>query len=511
MEDRSKRIAKNTFFLYIRSLVTMFIGLYTGRVQLEALGIDNYGINSVVGSIVSFSSLITGSMAAASSRYITYAIGQGKIERMKQVFSTVANVQLIIGIAAVFFLELAGVWFLNSTANIPEDRMFAANWVLQNAILSTFIGIASVQYSATIIAHEHMSFYAYMAIFDAAAKLIICYLILHYGGDRLILFSSLWTLVSIISALINAIYSRRFAEARYCRKVDRKLLREMLGFSGWNFLNHSSWVFITQGVNMLINVFFGVAFNAARGVANTVNNCVQSLVGNFTTAFSPQITKSYASGDFGYCFSLVNRSTKFTWFLMLVFIVPITIEANTLLSIWLVDVPPFSALFLRFALFESLAVASGSNLLKLIQADGHLKRYSVGVAIYVGLGFPLTWLAYHFDAPVWTPYALFIFLFFSVNVYRLDCVKRLMDFSIRRFIFGVIKPCMIVTAVSFTLPMALACLMQPGLLRFFVIVPVSVAYTVAVIYALGLDSGERMFVVSKLKALKSRFIPALSK
>ena len=489
-------------FLYIRSFITMLIGLYTSRVQLEALGIDNYGINNVVGGIVGFTGIITGSMAAASSRFITCALGEGNMEKMRNVFSTVANVQLIMGLAAVLFLEAIGVWFLNTTADIPEGRMYAANWVLQCSILSTFFSLILVPYSATIIAHEHMHIYAYMSIFDATAKLAICFIILHYGGDRLILFSSLWVFVSFSSNIIYWLYCRKnFSEARYQKKIKRDLIKDMTKFSGWNLLETSSWIFSTQGVNMLINVFFGVAYNAARGFAVMVNNCVQTFVKNFTVAFQPQIIKSFAAGEREYCFTLANKSTKYTWMLMLLFIVPICIEAPTLLKIWLVNVPPLTALFLRFVLFESLAVSVGLNLYNIILATGKLKAYTLFASVYTMLCFGLTWISYSIGAPVWIAYPIFIFIFFSIIAIRLFYLHRIIGYPWRKFISEVLKPCIKVSIISFIPPILIAMYSNPSVLRFFVLVPLSIATTTSFIYFLGLNNDEKRFIKSKMQIL----------
>jgi len=505
MEERNRRIVKNTMMLYIRTFVTLVVGLFTGRVMLEALGIDNYGIQNVVGGIVAFSSLIVGTTSAASSRYITYALGEGNLDKMRNVFTTVANVQILMGVAAVVFLEIGGVWFLNSYANIPQGRMFAANWVLQCSILTTFIGLVSTPYGACIIAHERMSIYAWMSIVDVVVKLLICYIIIWYGRDRLILHASLLTGVQIAMTLFYAIYSRRnFEEVRYQCRIDRRLLKEMASYSAWNLCGNTAWILNTQGVNMLINVFFGVAFNAARGVATTVNGCVQGFVGNFTTAFAPQITKSYAAGDYAYCYSLVNRSSKVTWFLMYLFIVPVCMESGALLSLWLVEVPPMADVFLCFTMFESLALASSQNLFRIIQANGHVRRYTVEVSLYGFVVFPLTWLAYRLGAPVWSSYPIFIFIYFTLVVFRFKALKRLTTYDWHSFVRDVYVPCGKVSVISFIIPLTIAFFWPDSVARFFVLVPVSVLSVALTIYLFGLTPEEKGFVKDKLRQVTDK-------
>lgn len=481
--------------LYIRTFITMAVGLYTSRVMLNALGVDNYGINNVVGGIVSFSALITGTMAASSSRYLTYSLGEGVLGKMKNVFSTVANVQIIMGIIAIIVLEIVGVWFLNTTADIPEGRMYAANWVLQCSIISTFIALVSVPFNSLIIAHENMDVYAYMSVLEVAIKLGVCFLISGYAGDRLILFSVLWTCASILTSVIYAIFCfRKFDEVKYEWRIDRKLFKEMAGYSGWNLLSNTTWMLNTQGVNMLINIFFGVAFNATRGIATTVNGAVQGFVSNFTTAFSPQITKSYAAGNYDYCYSIVNKGAKYTWYLMFIFLVPVCIEAETLLHLWLVEVPPMVVLFVQFSMVESLALQSSNTLLKLIQTTGKIKRYAIDVTIFTSLVFPLTWICYKLGSPIWISYPIFIVIYFSLIVLRFKALSALTTYQWRTFMTEVLVPCLKVSIISLIVPLIISYFWHPSLLRFFVLVPGSVFSVVLSIYIFGLSDKERVWI-----------------
>ena len=509
MSDNSvnnKRIAKNTIALYFRTFITMIVGLYTGRVMLQALGVDNYGINNVVGGIVAMSSLITATMSAAISRYITYALGKGDKDQLKMMFSTAVNAQVVMSIIAIIVLETGGLWFLNTVAQIPQGREMAAFWVFQCSLISLAIGLVSSPYNALLVAHEHMGIYAYTSIAEAMLKLTICFIILAYGGDRLILLAILTVLVGLGMRIFYGWYcGKNFEEAHYSPRVfDKGLLKELIVFSGWNLLNNGAYTFATQGVNMLINVFFGVAYNAARGIANTVNTTVQSFVGNFTIAFSPQITKSYASGDKEYAIHLGNRGTKFSWLMMYIFIVPVCCEADTLLRLWLGKAPEWSALFLRFAMFESLAVCSGQNLFRLIQADGHVKKYTIHAAITAGLIFPLTWIAYILGAPVWLSYVIFIIDFLALNLVRFYDIKKLMQFSIRQHIRETLIPCLVVSVTSFVIPLCVCYYMNPGTIRFFVNVPICVIWTLICCILFGLTKNERSFFLDKAKLLTSR-------
>lgn len=501
VSENNKRIAKNTLALYFRTFITMIVGLYTGRVMLQALGEYNYGINAVVGGIVGMSSLITATLSQAISRYITYSLGQGKKDRLKVVFSTSVNAQIILALLVAVALEIGGVWFLNTTANIPAGRMTAANWVLQCSIVTLMISLVSTPYNALIIAHERMTIYAYMSIVDVCLKLAICFMILSYGGDRLIFLALLQVGVSVFMWLFYSWYCHRhFEEARYSPKMfDKALVKELTVFSGWNLLNNGAYVFATQGVNMLVNVFFGVIFNTSRAIATTVHGVVQGFVSNFTTAFTPQITKQYAAGNITRAVQLANVGTRYAWLMLYVFIVPICMEGNMLLKLWLGTVPEMAPLFLRFSLFNSLAVTSGQNLYRLVMADGRVREYNIHVTLFMGLIFPLTWLAYYLGAPVWSTYVIYIADFFLLNFIRFYDIKKLMTFSIAQHMRECIFPCIIVSITSFIVPFFIAAEMAPGLLRFFVNGTISVVWTCFCCIVFGLNKSERINLYEKIK------------
>lgn len=506
--ENNKRIAKNTLALYFRTFITMIVGLYTGRVMLQALGVENYGINAVVGGIVGMSSLITGAMSGGISRFITFALGECDIVRMKKVFSTSVNVQIILSIVIVLVLETIGLWFLNSEANIPDGRMVAANWVLQCSILALVFNLISVPYNATIVAHEHMSIYAYMSIVDVILKLTIVFLIKAFNGDRLILLSLLNVGVSLVMRLFYAWYCNKyFDETRYDYHLfDKYLLREMTQFSAWGALGNSAWIFNTQGVNMLINMFFGVTFNAARGVAVTVSGMVTTFVGNFTVSFTPQITKCYASDDWERMFMLANRGTKFSWFLMYLLIVPVFLEAETLLKMWLGTPPEYASLFLRFTLFESLSVTIASAFFTIIQATGDIKQHQIEATLYGGLVFPLTWVVFKFGAPVWASCSIFIFIYFTIKVITFRSLKRLVNYPVSHFLRHCLAPCLVVSFASFVLPGIITYFMPSSILRFIVVVPIAILWTLFCEFYLGLDRFEKEFALTQIDKLKNKIL-----
>ena len=471
--------------------------------MLEALGIDNYGIRNVVGSIVGFSGLLTGAMSAAGSRFITYALGKGDIDELKDVFRSSFHVQFFISIIVLLVLEIGGIWFLNSGANIPEGRLYAANFVLQTSILSLMVSILSVPYNSLIIAHERMSLYAYMSIAEVCLQLLTVFCVLHTSYDRLILLAALQLCSSIGLTVFYVVYSRKnFSEARLAFAFNWKRIKEICGFSGWTYIGNATWVFNTQGLNMLVNVFFGVAFNAARGIAGTVNGCIQSFVNNFTMAFTPQITKSYASDDKDYCYMLVNRGTRISCMLQILFIVPVFLEADTILKLWLVEVPPLCSLFLRFALLESFVLSLSGSLMKMIRANGKIKRIVLETSLFSCLVFPLTWVAFKIGMPVWASYPVMIIVYLVILSIYLYESSRLTTYDWRSFIKTVVRPAAIVIALSFGPMMLVYSFMEETLMRLLVLCPVSVIWTMLIIYLYGLDNGERSFVRNKFKTYR---------
>ena len=476
--------------------------------MLQALGVDNYGINNVVGGIVAMSSLITGAVSSAITRFITYAIGEGDKHRMKIVFSTSVNVMIAMAIIAVIVLEVIGVWFLNYQADIPEGRMTAAHWVLQCSIVTLAVNLINSPYNATIIAHERMSIYAYVSIAEVMLKLAVCFAIIAFQGDRLILFAVLNVIVAFGLRIYYTWYCKRnFPEANYEYKLfDRSFFKEMTQFTGWYLVGNAVWVFNTQGINMLINVFFGVVLNAARGVAISVTSAITAFVNNFTVAFVPQITKSYATGDMERVLFLVFQGTKFTWYLIALFIVPVFWEADTLLMLWLGNPPEYASIFLRFALFESWSIIISFALHNVILASGLLKRVQIRVAAFTSLIFPVTWLCFWLGAPAWVSYVIFILLNTLAKGFTIAELKRIINFPVVLFMKECVLRCTIVSIIAFILPGAFVYLIPQSVGRFFILVPFAILWTMLCAYFLGLNKSEKVTAKSYIWKLANKYI-----
>lgn len=496
--SNNKRIAKNTLLLYFRTLLIMAITLYTSRVILNALGVEDYGIYNVVGGVVAMFSLISGSLSNAISRFITFELGRGNIKRLSVIFSTSVNIQLGLSLLIMILGAIAGGWFLNTQMNIPDERMEAANWVLYCSLLMFCINLVSLPYNACIIAHERMAAFAYVSILEASLKLLICYLIVVSPFDKLISYAILLVAVALIIRLVYGIYcDRHFEECHYRPVYDRSLLKQMGNFAGWQFLTSSCWLFNTQGVNILINMYFGVTLNAARGVATQVDSAIQQFVNNFMTAVNPQITKDYASGKIEEMFTLVCRGAKFSYFLLLLFAIPVMFETEYILKLWLKTVPDHTVVFLRLAIIGSMLNMLGGTGLTACMATGKIKSYAIWVSSVGFLVFPLTWIAFECGLPVESTYIAFILVYIGVNIVKLHVMKKLLRFPPLLFVRKVIVPMVLVTPVSIIAPYIVTCSTGESFWRLCLTVMVSLVSSSTTIFLIGLTSNERKALVGR--------------
>ena len=504
--DNNKRIAKNTLLLYFRMLFLMVISLFTSRITLQTLGVDNFGIYNVVGGIVAMFSIMSGSLSNAISRYITFELGKGDKKILKKVFSTAINVQIIMAVIIAVLIEIGGVWFLNYKMNIPDGRMVAANWVLQISIISFVVNLISIPYNAAIIAHEKMSAFAYISIYEAVMKLVVVYLIVISPFDKLIVYSFLILLISLSLRLIYGVYcKRKFEECSYMFILDKPLLKKMTGFAGWNFFGAGSFLLMTQGVNMLLNMFFGVALNAARGIATQVENVVNQFTTNFGTAINPQITKSYAKGDYAYMHKLVFAGSKYSFFLVVVLCVPIILEANQILHLWLGLIPEYAVVFLRLTLMISMLSVVSNTLVTSMMATGDIKKYQIIVG---GLGmiiFPVVYILYKLGlSPQWSYYIQFVIFVFQL-ICRLYLLKDMIKLPVLLFVKEVLFKDIVVLCLTMILPLLLIWNMEETLVRFISVCVACELSAFISIYFGGLNHSERAKVIDYLsKKLHAR-------
>ena len=501
--DNNKRIAKNTLLLYVRMLFTMVVSLFTSRVILNTLGVEDYGINNVVGGIVTMFTVLSGSLSSSISRFITFELGKGNLQRLKTVFSTSVNIQLGMSVLIIVIAEAAGICFLNTKMNIPHVRIVAANWVFQCAILTFVFNLLSVPYNAAIIAHEKMSAFAYISVVEVTLKLIIVYMLTISPFDRLKTYAVLLLCVSFIIRFIYGYYSKRhFEECTYHFVIDKPMLKEMTGFAGWNFLGNGAYMLNTQGVNILMNLYFGVAVNAARGVATQVEVALKQFVNNFTTAVNPQITKSYAQRNFSYMHKLVCCSAKFSAFLMMFFAVPIFLETDTILKIWLKTFPEYAAVFLRWIIISSFVDTVLVNpLVTAMLATGKIKRYQIIVTTISCLIFPLTWISFELGMQPQTGYIFYFIIYTILLGIRLYLLKDLIKLPVMMYVQDVLFKVLPVIVISFAVSGMIVYLMNPGIIRFLIVSVVSILTISVVEFFVGLTKQERSFIFDKVKVI----------
>ena len=356
IQHENKRIAKNTILLYFRMLLTIFVGLYTSRVVLSSLGLNDYGIYNVVGGIIIILSFLNGAMASSTQRYMNVELGKNDIETLNNVYSTSVLIHSGVAFAVLILAETIGLWFLNSYIIIPTERAFAANWVYQFSVASFIINIFCVPYNATIIAHEKMSAFAYISIIEVVIKLFAAMLISYAPFDKLIFYSLLLFIGSIIIQLAYGYYCHyHFSECSFKKlRINTTLLKNMLSFSFWTIFGNLAYIFHTQGIAIVINLFFGTIVNAAQGISNQVNSIVNGFVQNFMTAMKPQVVKNYAAGNFTELQNLILSGSRFSFFLVSIFAIPIIIETPYLLSLWLKEVPTYTPIFIRLLMLITL-------------------------------------------------------------------------------------------------------------------------------------------------------------
>lgn len=507
--DKNRRVAKNTLYLYIRSIAVMVVGLFTSRVILNTLGVENYGIYNVIGGTISFLSILTGSLSAAISRFITFGLGTKDEEKLKVTFSTCVSIQLALAVIILLIAEVGGLWMLYNKLNIPVDKLSSAFWVLQFSIATFIVGMISVPYEACIIAHEEMKIFAYIALLDVILKLIfVCALYFTSSYfNTLITYSFLLFLISLILRVIYGLYcKKKFEECNYKFVVNTDILKEIFSFSAWSFLGNTAYIFNTQGVNILINIFFGVTLNAARGIVSQVEGAIMKFVDNFTTAITPQVTKSYASENKEYMFTLICRGTKFSYFLMLFFLIPLELETDAILKLWLGFVPEYTVIFLRLSLLGTVTILLGSICLKAIFATGIIRNYQITVTLVGCLVFPITWILYRIGCPAYTTYIVYILIYGILNYIRLVFMRNLLGFPIRLYLTDVAYPAFTVSLFALIIPLIIYLTVDQSLIRLITVGIISIPLTSMSIYFFGLKYGERTLVRSKIRSIISQFV-----
>lgn len=499
-EDK-RLIAKNTIYLYVRTFISMIVSLYTSRVILEALGVIDFGILNVVGGVIAMMAFLNGSMSAATQRFLTYELGRGLDGHFNKVFSMSIYIHTAIALVVVVLAETVGLWFVNTQLVIPADRMFAANCVYQATIMSAALGIYQTPYNASIISHERMYIYAWIGLGETFVRLGLVILLLHYGGDRLAVWSFAMFAVQFLISAFYRYYCRTYLSGCKARRVwDKALFRKMLGFTGWNMFGTVAWVLKDQGASILLNIFGGPVANAARGVAGQVTGAVRGLIGGFQSAVNPQLTKTYASGHNESTCRLLCQSSKMSFFLMMVIALPLCAEINFVLGLWLVDVPQYAGIFSVLVILDSLFDTLAGPMITALLATGNIKWYQIVVGSLLLLNIPCAYIWLRLGGPIETPLIVSIIFMIAGNAARLIFCRNMIGLSLREYAKDVICPIIAICTIGAVTVMAVNHLMPEGWERLLVNVTASLAVTLPLVYDFGLKRDERLALNNIIKS-----------
>lgn len=500
ISESSRRIARNTVLLYFRMGVMLIIGLFTYRVILRTLGITDYGVYTAVGGVLTMFTIVMNTVTSSISRYLTVGLGKGDPERLKTVFWTSVGILAGFCVLIAVLTETAGLWYLHHKMVIPPDRMEAAVLVLHTSLMLLVLNLVTMPYSAVITSHEHMDAYAWISILEGVLKLAVALGVWLSPADKLKTYAWLLLVVGVLVRGAYAAYARKhFHETHGPARMDPALVREMGAFAGWNFLGSGAYMVNTQGVNQLMNLFFGVGMNAARGVADKVEQVVRQFATNIALAINPQMTKSYVGGNRDYAYELACKGSKYYFWVLWVLAIPFLTDTETILRLWVGEVPQEAALFTRLTLLCFLVDFTPNTLITLEQAHGRIRRFYLITSALSVLAFPMTWVFYQHGAPAWTGYAFFLGFTLLKDAAMLWVVHQdtglPVDVYFRKAlcpIFWSILPAVLVVGL-------LVWLVPVTPWRFLLAAALGCLSTGAGIWLRGMTEGEKAYVLSKLR------------
>lgn len=504
---KSKRIAKNTLVLYFRMIFMMLVMLYTSRVILDSLGVEDYGIYNVVGGFVSMFALISAALSSACSRFINFEMGKGDPERLNVVFSTAVTIQIVLALIVFICAEIIGVWYVNNVMVLPSDRMIAANWCFQFSVITFCMNLITVPFNASIIAHERMTAFAYISISQGLATLLVTVLVSYNPFDKLIYYALLLLIVQLSIQLAYQMYCRlNFEECRYKRVFDKPLMRNMLSYSVWHLIGNGATVLKNEGVNVVLNLFFGPVVNSARGLAMQVNSAMYQFSSNFMTAMNPQITQSYAKGDLNYMFNLVRKGARFSFYLLLFLSYPVLFNTHYLLGLWLKETPDNTVIFVQLAIIATLISSISAPLVTAQNATGKVRDYQLVVGGVLLLNLPLSFIGLQFGLPAESVFVVAIIVEVLCLIARVIMVPRtIKEFNSFDFIKSVIGNCSLVCLLSLPFPFLFHRFYPTGTFLSFVLSSLlSVLSVSMIVYFVGCDQEERIFFKQRISIIRNK-------
>lgn len=500
--DNNKRIAKNTLLLYVRMFLLIFVQLYTVPIILKTLGVEDYGIYNVVGGVVTMFSFIGSSLASGSQRFIAFEIGRKDTKKLKEVFDTTVTIYMVLALIALILLEVGGYWFLNTRMNIPDNRMYAANWVFQLSIISFLINLISIPYNAAVIAHERMSIYAYVSILECVLKLAAAILLQYILFDHLIMYAILICSVAVIIRIIYQIYCiRNFKECqKYQFTWDSNKGKELLSYSGWNMIGAVALISRQQGLNIVINLFFGPLLNAAHSIGQQINGVLTQFINNVYMATRPQITKLYANNETEAMWSLVFHSSKLAFYLLMILSIPLILELDKILEIWLHNVPPYTVVIGRLMILSILIETLANQIIGAYQAANKIKRYQIYSSTIILLNIPISYIFLRLQPtnPV-IPYSISVSLSVLYVISIVWNAHKELKMNVNKYIKSILVKIIIVYGITIILVWLS---IQPFPSSFFRIIYtccITLLSSFLIIWFIGLDKTEKYFINKIIK------------
>lgn len=493
----NKRIAKNTLFLYIRMIFLIAVQLYTVPVVLRNLGVSDYGLYNVIGGVVSSFSFLGGTLSSGTQRYLSFALGKKDEKLLKVTFQTTWTIYVAFAIITLLLLEFVGLWFVNYKMNIPTERLGVANWLFHFSTITFIVNLLAIPFNSAIIAHEKMNIYAYVSIFEGVMKLLIAISLSFISFDKLIYYGLVLFLLSVIIQFYYQVYCfRSFTECRSFKlKWDFGLGKKLLAYSGWNVVGVLAMVGRNQGLNIIMNLFFGTLLNAAHAIATQINGVANQFINNFYMASRPSITKLYASGKVEEMWQLVFRSAKLAFYLLMLISVPVIVEMETILKLWLKDVPQYTVSIVDSLLIVALIETLVNQLISVFQAENRIKRYQQYSSAIILMCVPVSYsvLKWWNVNPMY-PYLVSISLSILFSLTIIVIAKRDVHLDVTTYLSKVIVPNIIVYLLVFALTFVTTIIFEPSVVRIMVTVFFSVLFSCLFIWIIGLNSQEKIFV-----------------
>lgn len=502
--SNSGRIAKNTVFLYLRSFLVLLVSLYTSRVILKVLGVMDYGIYNVVGGVIGMLGFMNNSMQSAFQRYYNYELGKRNEQKVGELFGSSLAVQVLLIIVILILSETVGLWLLNSKLTIPVERLSAAHWVYQVSILSFCLTTFSAPFAAIITAYEKMHIYAIISVLDTILRLLIVVALYFVHSDKLIVYAILLLLISVLNFMAYWFYCKsniKAATLKFNWNVTN--IKTLTSFSGWTITGTLAYTLKSQGINILLNIFFGPVINAARGIAYQILGAVNQFITNFQTAFRPQLTQSYASGNYDYMKKIYYSGSKFSYYLIYTISLPILLETNTILHLWLgSNVPEFTVSFTRIIILTAFVSAFANPTTGVVYATGKIRSFSIWVSSLNLMIVPVAYLFLKIGHGPLSALIVSLVITILVQITRLYYASKVANFGLSEYFSKVVLPISLYSVLTSALPIISYKLMAEGILRLFVICALSVICSGLFVFLIGLEKYEKNLLYKRLHIKK---------